>query len=297
MEESSTVSVPVATGIPGAAAAAGVIPQQDAGRCPSCSSGAASAQSYIYALGTIEWRYPSLSVEKEFAQAAGRSQTAGMTDGQVIHAVLSERENRYLARHLCWILSVQGLETYILYPRDPADLDLLIEATAVNTQPAISAVVGVMGPIANAETCNGLLLPMAGFDQIYTFSRTALISAIPRPEKVSAEDFEPVAQEVFDRIMQLTDNSGATDEHRALNYLALRYPAIYSLAAAKFNEDFSLTDVYTRSSEVSSTRNIVEVIFSHTNRKTGFTEKYSVRVDVTEKFPYLFTKISPYYDR
>jgi hypothetical protein len=28
--------------------------------------------------------------------------------------------------------------------------------------------------------------------------------------------------------MQLTDNAGATDEHRALNYLAMRYPAIYA---------------------------------------------------------------------
>ena len=43
--------------------------------------------------------------------------------------------------------------------------------------------------------------------------------------------------------MQLTDNAGATDEHRALNYLAMRYPAIYAKAAEKFGADFSLTGV------------------------------------------------------
>ena len=33
------------------------------------------------------------------------------------------------------------------------------------------------------------------------------------------------------------------------------------------------------------------------NRNTDFTEKFFVRVDVTEEFPFLVTKMSPYYDR
>ena len=48
---------------------------------------------------------------------------------------------------------------------------------------------------------------------------------------------------------------------------------------------------------MSSGRNIVEVIFSYTHRNTDFTEKYFVRVDVTEEFPFLVTRISPYYER
>ena len=36
------------------------------------------------------------------------------------------------------------------------------------------------------------------------------------------------------------------------------------------------------------------MIFSYTNRKTDFTEKFFVRVDVTEEFPFLVTKLSPY---
>jgi hypothetical protein len=34
--------------------------------------------------------------------------------------------------------------------------------------------------------------------------------------------------------MQMTDNAGATDEDRAPNYLAVRYPAIYAKAAESF---------------------------------------------------------------
>jgi hypothetical protein len=39
------------------------------------------------------------------------------------------------------------------------------------------------------------------------------------------------------------------------------------------------------------------VIFSYTNRETDVTEKYFVRVDVSEEFPFLVTKMASYYDR
>jgi PatG C-terminal len=47
---------------------------------------------------------------------------------------------------------------------------------------------------------------------------------------------------------------------------------------------------------LSGARRIVEVIFSYTHRQTDVTEKYFVRVDVTEEFPFLVTKLSPYYE-
>ena len=72
---------------------------------------------------------------------------------------------------------------------------------------------------------------------------------------------------------------------------------IYAKAAEEFARDFSLTGAEVRSSPLSSTRNIVEVIFAYTDRKTDFTEKFCVRVDVSEEFPFLVTKMSPYYDR
>jgi cyclic patellamide precursor peptide PatG len=267
--------------------------------CPTCGSGVASMPlSFVYALGRIEARFPSLAVEKEFAQAAGRADSAGMTDPQVFHEVLSKPENRYLVRQMCWVFTIQGLETYILQPRNPADIDLLVGAIRPVPSPNdLDIVVGVRGPIAPPELCNGLMVPIVAFDQIYSFNREALIPAIPKPEHVAPKQFGPAAQEVFDRIMQLTDNAGAAEEHRALNYLAVRYPAIYAKAAEEFARDFSLTGVDVRPSPLSGTRRIVDVIFSYTNRNTDFTEKFFVRVDVTEEFPFLVTKLSPYYDR
>jgi PatG C-terminal len=259
------------------------------------------ASSFVYALGRIEPRFPSLAVEKEFAQAAGREATAGLTDREVIRAILGQRQNRYLARQLCWVLTIEGLETYLLVPRDPVDLELLVEALRSTPSPMdIDAVVGIRGPIASPEMCNGLMIPIVAFDQLYAFDRDAIIRGIPRPEEVPAkqeDQFRSAAAELFDRIMQMTDNAGATDEHRALNYLALRYPAIYANAAEQFRRNASLTAVEVRPSSLSGVRSIVDVIFSFTHRQTDVVEKFYARVDVTEEFPFLVTKLSPYFDR
>src|SRR5205823_4094657 len=111
------------------------------------------------------------------------------------------------------------------------------------------------------------------------------------------KEFQPAAEELFDRIMQMTDNAGATDENRALNYLAVRYHAIYARVAEQFAVNASLSGVEVRPSPLSAIRKIVDVIFAFTNRNTDVDEKFFVRVDVTEEFPFVLTKMSPYYDR
>jgi len=68
------------------------------------------------------------------------------------------------------VLTIEGLETYILQPRDPGDLELLIDATRSAPRPTdVDIVIGVRGPIAPPELCNGLMTPMVIFDQIYSF--------------------------------------------------------------------------------------------------------------------------------
>ncbi len=295
----------VAHGLPAPGAGSAVAPQQrtgtSEGSCPTCGSSGApgTVMSFVYALGKIEPRFPRLSVEKEFAQVAGRTETAGLADRQVLRSVLSKPENRYLARQLCWVMMIEGTETYILLPRDSYALDLLVEA--LRPTPSVmdlDAVIGLKGPVAPPEMCNGLQVPIVAFDQIYSFDREALLKAIPRPaDKSGAKEFATAAGEVFDRIMQMTDNAGSTDEHRALNYLAVRYPAIYAKTAEAFVQSASLTAVEVRPSTLTGARKIVEVIFSYTNRTTDVTEKFFCRVDVTEEFPFLVTKLSPYFDR
>jgi hypothetical protein len=260
------------------------------------------APLFVYALGRVEPRFPSLALEKEFAQVIGRSDNAGVSDREALRDAISQRENRYLARHLCWVFSIEGLDTYILAPRDPADVELLI--ASVRPEPRrddLDVVIGVRGPIAPPEACDGLAVPIVIFDQVYSFDRDSLIASIPQPESISASKdekrFRVAAGELFDRFTQLNDNAGATDEHRALNYLAVRYPRIYAAGSEALDRNAALTAVDVRPSRLSGVRMIVDVIFSYTHRETDVTDKSFVRVDVTEEFPFLVTKLSPYYDR
>src|SRR5438874_2742702 len=155
--------------------------------CPTCRQQAALAAeetntgTYAYVLGKVEMTIPTLGLEKEIAQALGRSETDGLADRQALHAALSQRVNRYLIRQLCWTVTIDGLATYILQPRDPMDFDMLVDTIRPMPGPGdMDVIVGLRGPIASSRRCNGLTLPIMLFSQIYSFCRDALIHAIPR---------------------------------------------------------------------------------------------------------------------
>jgi hypothetical protein len=141
-----------------------------------------------------------------------------------------------------------------------------------------------------------LRVPLLAFDQLYSFDRPGLMRSIPRPEKTSAEKFGPMAEEVLDRILQMTGNTGAKDHDRACNYLAVRCFEIYHKAAEQFAKNASLTRVEVRPSPLGGGHRIVDVVFGYTDRSTDVVEKFCVRVNVENEFPFLEKKLSPCYD-
>ncbi len=288
-----------------------LVPQQGDQPCPTCGSQARATgdgffvPSFIYAVGRVEWRFPRLAVEKEFAQATRRALDAkrikaGSPESENKQAVLSLPENRYLARQLCWVFRIENMETYILQPRNPVDFDLLVET--VRPTPSledVDVVIGLRGPIAPSEMCPGLGLYIVVFDQIYSFPRDTLFAAIRAPEKATDDQKKHIsasAQDLWNRIAKVADNAGATDEHRALNYLAVSYDRIYTHTSERYLNDFDFTRVDVIPSRLSGIRKLLNVTFSYTHRQTGVTEKYRVRVDVTEEFPFLDRGLEPYYD-
>jgi hypothetical protein len=259
-----------------------------------------TAYSYVYAIGRIHYRFPNQSVEKEYAQVTGRTETKGLADPEVLHSVLSQKQNRYLVRQLCWVLTIEGIETYILIPRDPLNYDYLVEALRPVpriTDRDIVVIIGVKGPMADPAMCNGLILPIVKFDQIYSFDIDSLINSLTRPKNIPSKQFNAAVNDLFARIVLMADNAGATDEYRALNYLSVRYQAIYSHTAEMFSKDFSLSAIEVHPSPLSGVRKIVDVVFVYTNRNTDVDDKYSTAVDVTDMWPFLVRKLSPYYDR
>jgi hypothetical protein len=267
--------------------------------CPTCAANAKAVgpPSWIYAIGNVEPRFPRISVEKEFAQALAQEKATDLTDRQALHAALSKPENRYLVRQLCWVMTIGGLETYLLVPRDPVDFALLVDTLRPTPDPSdLDCVIGARGPIASPEMCNGLMVPIVVFDKIYSFDRDALIKAIPRPEKMSAKEFEPKAAEVFHAMTQMRENAGATDGDRAVNYLAVRYPRIYEAVAEAFGKNQSLSAIEVRPSTLSGTRKIVDVIFSFRHRETDVVEQQAAQVDVDDEYPFLRKQLSKRYE-
>lgn len=257
--------------------------------------------SYVYAIGKVVHRFPTRSLEFELAQTIGRrpeEETTGRAHEEVIHNVLADPINRYIARQICYVLNIERLETYILVPTDPLDIDRLIQALRPAPSLAdIDVIIGRRGPIAPPEMCNGLLVPIVMVDQIYSFDRDSLIKAIPKRNVTDEDQFKKTADALFNHIIQIADNAGATDEHRALNYLSVRYDEIYHRTQLIQDENYSFSAVDVRPSRLSGIRKVVDIIFSYENRANRAIQKWFVRVDVTEEFPFLVSPMQPYFER
>lgn len=292
VDEKPPVEMPDPGTIVPAREAAQPVPQ-----VPCCRSKDSIGKNFIYAMGTVDVRFPNLGAEKELAQRVKEGKTANLTDRQVIYETLKQPENHYLARELCFVLTVENLDTYILIPATHQELVQLIEAIKPKKGTDCDVVIGTRGPLAPADRCNGLQVPQVFCDRIYSFEVDEFINAIPQPKGMEKGVFKNAARELFDRIIQLLDNAGGLDEYRALNYVALRYPSIYSLALEMFAADKSLSMVDVQPSRLSGTRKIVNIIFSYINRNTDVVEKYFTRVDITDEWPFLVTKLQSYIER
>ncbi|MEM9216686.1 MAG: hypothetical protein AAGD25_20345 [Cyanobacteria bacterium P01_F01_bin.150] len=259
-------------------------------------------QRFVYALGTVSARFPNMSLEKEFAQAASTETTTDLTDRQIFYQVLSNSDNRYIARDMCWIFTVENVETYILKPRTTDELtqliDMLNEPVTTPMQD-VDVVIGRLGPIAPYEMCNGLQLPIVLVNQTYSFQVSEFISQISQPSGMETQTFQTLATETFTLLMQLADNVGNLDEHRAVNYLTLRYQDIYNFTLEQYQSNIALykIDVQLSPLSASGTRAIVEVIFTYRDRSNDIKTEYYVAVDVSGMFPFLVSQLQPYYER
>ena len=266
--------------------------------CPFCTPKGQSNR-YVYALGKIKIRFPDPSIENEYKQIISQHDTANKTENDILYEIL--KENYYLAREICWVLTIEEIDTYFLVPRSAYDLEQLIEGIKPSKERDLridtNVIIGEVGPLASPVFCNGIILPLVTFDKIYSFSATELIKALTKPKHTDKTSFLESSEELFTRIQQMADNIGASNEHRALNYLAVRYDRIYHLLSDMYAQDYSLEEINVLPSRLIGTRKILDPVFIYVNRKTDVKEKYFVRVDVTGKYPFIHTKLSRYFDR
>ncbi|MGW7610593.1 cyanobactin maturation protease PatG family protein [Streptomyces sp. NPDC054766] len=283
-----------------------------------CGGSGGATQGHLYAIGTVTARFPSLDIEKEFMQAWGKSpaQTLTISDADKF-AVLSQGQNLYLARQMCWIFQSGDIDLYILKPRSQVELTDLVTCLAPTPNLlSFALVVGSVGGIAPPSMCNGVQLPLAACEQVFSFTGqafvnsivaeirndTALVAAIgqyiaDQHLSQSADDFIAArASDAFATLTLLSDNTGQTDEHRAINYLTFKSLALYKKVIEREINGFRLNSVTAQPDPLARTRRIQDVILLFTKTDTQEVTRYFTRIDVTGQFPFLLNELALFFD-
>jgi hypothetical protein len=283
-----------------------------AGRPPGASTPPGGWSGPVYGVGQIVPQISFLGVEKQIAQLAG-GLSHGFVETTVLRDVLSVPENRYLGRYVCWILTSQQVDAFAVVPRDEADIVRLVELLPSDgTDDVTHVVIGQAGlPAVMDSPCARAGLPLVGADQLLAFTLDEFAAAMPdaesgrhaeqagqaassapAQENPSRDQFNVIVRDVFRRITHRAGNFGISDNHRALNYMAVQNPKLYHAVAQAHREGKTLVDITAQHSH-SSTRRLVSVELRFLDRQTDISERYQWLVDVTpdSPFPFLATRL------
>lgn len=266
------------------------------GAC-ACKGGGGSAPrpgvTPVYAFGALRSAFPSRSMAEEMTHAV-ESLHAGGSVARYFTAptgygleLLGQGEYDYLLRDACFILTIGPVDAYLVQPRTYPELYSLIAASNQATTPSVlSAVIGTLGPVAGPEACNGLQLPIVYCDQVVSFER----KMVEHFYDASAGDARKLASlPASQLLLQMTDNMGVSPEHRALNYVAVRYPAIYGALERMTQRGFRLIRIEATASASEGAR---DVVFVYQDHDVGQVVEWRCTVDVSGEYPFLVRRLS-----
>ncbi|MTD94427.1 hypothetical protein GIW81_08780 [Hyphomicrobium sp. xq] len=232
------------------------------------------------------------------AQAIGSAVVKDKLDPSVLKKAFSDPKSQYIGRQMCWVLSAETVDLLIVKPNCATELGWLLETLRDegNTRD-IDVVIGHMGPRASISACNGAMLPVVAPAQLYSFQAEAFARQLARPPSIEPAKFAELATRAVTMIIGSVRNSGSSDEHRALNYLATRSAELHALAAQMLADDFVLAAARGGYSDLSAGRRIIETSFTFKSRKTPNEQQFSALVDVTDLFPFLISQLGPHVQR
>lgn len=285
------------------AAPSGVAGQPGSGRacpegcedCAECRNARAQRDEFIYAIGKFDVRFPTLGIEREFQQREARMEAeiaATASRGARTRAILEA--NAHLARNVCYVFTVGGLPAYVIVPTSVQQAPELLSAIEhMDDADHWCVLIGRRGALAPPATCAGIVAPIVACDQLYTFSMDEWIDSLQarvepalKAKKVAREGFSASARELFVQITRSTENIGATQAHRALNYFVMQHPGLF-LAVSERAGAQRLQKIETRLILGLGIREQVGVIATFVDVTTGVTDRLFTRIDVTEEWPFV----------
>ncbi len=251
------------------------------------------SEEFVYALGRLEARFPSIGVEREFTQrVASMGGDPAAPRGARLRSGLEG--NLHLARRMCYLLMVGGAPAYVVSPAGSYLLPAVLEAVErIGQEGSWCLVIGRRGPMSSPGSCGGVTAPVVVCDQLYAFTEDEWGASLERQlepvftaKRVVRKDFGALSRNLFHEFVQSTENIGASDAHRAVNYLLMQHPGLF-LAAAERAGRQRLDRIETRSIHGLGLRRLVGVIASFVDPTTGVPERLFTRVDVTEEWPFV----------
>jgi Subtilase family/PatG C-terminal len=265
----------------------------------TCTCADAGPSHFVYVLGTVDVRPPDQSISGAFQELAEAMVNGGQGPAEELRdwcyrilTVEPRKNTRYVARQFCWILFVEGQPAYYLILRDMQDLDILIDSLGQPKNQDLCLVVG-SSSLQLVELCPGIRAPVLAVDGLCWLDKGEILGRFEASTRLGV----PGADELYKELFQSADNFGHTDEWRALNWLAVRYPPIYRRCADMVRDGYDLKGFPVLTSRLADwgTKRVVDAVF--TFGKAGDIKKFFVRVDVTYLFPMLVSHVAKYVDR
>lgn len=277
----------------------------------SCGGGpgpaaAAEIAAPVYAAGTVDAHFPSQSVQKEFYQAVA-PEDVHLPPEKLYLKVLGRGQNLYIAREMCWTLSIFGTKSFVLVPASERQLVQLIAALQPHLTTSLDVIVGRKGALAAADRCRDLRLPGLLCEEVSIFTCAEAVALITRA--LVEQGFAPAVDQVetvLRRMIPLLANTGDRDEPRALNFALLRYREVYvrtwrllfttgGVEGARVPQEYSFEGVATRPADVQGNSRIVDVVFTYRGVETRERVRYFTSVDVGGEFPYVVNGLTRYF--
>lgn len=252
-------------------------------------------RSFIFSIGSLSLRFPSVAIENEFRQRERMTVARGtkLPESVIKRSILVLRENEHLARNICIVQSITGIPAYIVLPATAHVLDQLLSALEKSSDAVWTLLIGRSGGMAPPTACNGILAPYLICDTVYVFTLDELlenlskiVTAIVTTRKWSKETFKKTSEEVFRQIVNIPDNLGANDGHRALNYFATQHPGPY-IAVMERTGHALLHRIDTLVSDGPAGQILVTIVMNFVDRMTGVPERLATTIDVTEEWPFV----------
>ncbi|WP_448612619.1 cyanobactin maturation protease PatG family protein [Modestobacter sp. URMC 112] len=327
-------SAPAVTGSPGVACATCGQPTGIQGTTAAQAQGLGTdwpaASGPLLAVGRLRAHFPTLGLQREYAEAAGVDPDAIVTSRD-LRDVLADSDNRYLARQVCWTFAVQSVDVCQVLPRHDAELDELIDALGPDNEGTVQVLIGEAASRNTFAGCWLPDLPGVATIQILSFGLNELVTSLgeqhdqrsqttldhveedptgdvpPLSDTASGAGagaaartgddprWQSVIRETFLRLTQRSGATGFRDEDRARNYVALKDPAIYSLIWTALQDGKSLVEVSARRLTRAG-RRMVAVRLAFRHRQTQVIERYERLVDTQDTFCFAVGALNPVYE-